>query len=77
MIKFLFCWTIRRIAKKAQRMYNGPGENGELFNTACFQNVCGTILGFPNREQSSFMLEVAGFYKMSGGCHWTKEKYYV
>ena len=59
--------------RRAKRAYGGPGERGELFNTACFQQAAGKTTGQTVGEQASKMWLVEyGLVPGHGGCHWFK-----
>lgn len=57
--------------RRAKRAYGGPGERGELFNTACFQNVAAKASGQSVGDHTAKMwLVAAGYVPGHGGCHW-------
>ena len=60
-------------ARRAKRACGGPGERGELFNTASFQRAAGKTSGQTVGDQTAKMwLVAAGYAPGNGGCHWFK-----
>lgn len=67
--KLLMWLWVRRATKR----YGGPGEQGELFNTACFQSAVGATTGQSIGEQTvRVWLVECGYFRGHGGCHWYK-----
>lgn len=64
----LLLWSWARRAKKE---YGGPGDRGELFNTACFSCAVNSTTGFlPDGSLAAGWLREAGYVDGYGGCHW-------
>ena len=71
MDKIIFRWLLRLWAYRAKKQYGGPGEHGELFNTACFQYEVGLATGFAVSGETVFVwLTGVGYFAGPGGCHW-------
>jgi hypothetical protein len=71
--RFVWRWLVHRLANQATRAYGGPGERGELFNTANFQGAVGRLTGQTIGEQTARMWLVnAGYTPLDGGCHWIR-----
>lgn len=60
--------------RRARKLYGGPGENGELFNTACFQAVVKTTVGTHIAHPVIEWLTQAGYIQGPGGAHWFPNK---
>jgi len=59
--------------RRAKKDYGGPGEHGELFNTANFQCAMGRTTGDSVVSQTAInWLTAAGYSPGPGGCHWFK-----
>jgi hypothetical protein len=61
--------------RQAKRSYCGPGERGELFNTACFQSaVLATTGTIPVSQTCDDWLRGCGLHAGHGECHWLRTK---
>lgn len=58
-------------ARRARKQYGGPGDNGELFCTANFQNAMQNTTNMVTGEQmASTCLIRNGYWRGYGGSHW-------
>ena len=61
----MWIWT-----RRARKVYGGPGDKGEWFNTASFQQVAGKTTGQTVGDACRVWLVDYGFDPGTGGCHW-------
>lgn len=69
--RWLFRWTMRLWIRRATRSYGGPGQSGELFNTACFQRAVAETASIALESTTARNLLLGyGLHSGWGGCHW-------
>ncbi len=70
MFRFLLWWWCRQ----AKRSYGEPGERGELFNTASFQDAVSRSTGWkPSSSAARDLLFAAGYQAKRNSSLWFDE----